>query len=401
MKGIAMRRTAQAVLLAVCLAAPLLGQTTTGPDAMTPAEKAREYVRLNRELADLFARKDYAAAAGVCGRMIELAPRQAAPHYNLACCAARMGDTEKALAELERAIAVGFSDAGHLGQDEDLAGLRELPRFKQMLADLARGEKEAADRLYEKGPPVPGVKTIEGSPEGGLRWRLHMNPGPTTRPDRLIIWLHPSGGSMNGTVEPLATEFVKRGYALLVPTAKDWRGWSDVDSRKLLDRTLPDVAKVKGVNVDRPILFGFSAGGQLAIILWRQSPEKYGGLVLDAAYPVVPDATKGGYALLSPPASPAVKDCPFFVLVGDQDGGANAWRLAEEPFSKAGVPVVVHYIPGQGHAWLFGGAQRDKLYAWLSDIAAGRKPGEPVESPPGNAPTTRPDRGPIRLKDVY
>ena len=212
---------------------------------------------------------------------------------------------------------------------------------------------------------------------------------------------------MNKTVEALSAELAKRGFALLVLTAKDWSGWSTADADKLMTKTLPDVAKVEGVDVDRPVLLGYSAGGQIALILWSKSPEKFGGLVLDAAYPVVADPKgTGRFAVMNPPRVPSVQDCPFFVLVGEKDQAVGVWVAAEDPYRKAGVPLTINYVSGMGHTWLFGGAQRDKLYKWLEELAAGKKPG--AASAPDSSATSQPatsqpsgPRRPIRLEDVY
>ena len=56
------------------------------------------------------------------------------PHYNLACIAALQGRPDEALAQLEEAWKVGFSDVAWMLEDGDLKSLRERPEF----ADLAR-----------------------------------------------------------------------------------------------------------------------------------------------------------------------------------------------------------------------------------------------------------------------
>jgi Flp pilus assembly protein TadD len=58
--------------------------------------------------------------------------------YNLACSLALGRDVEGAFAELARAVELGYGDAEHLRTDEDLAALREDPRFGQLLARLSR-----------------------------------------------------------------------------------------------------------------------------------------------------------------------------------------------------------------------------------------------------------------------
>src|SRR5438045_1483928 len=115
-----------------------------------------------------------------------------------------------------------------------------------------------------KGPPIKGEKVVEGNPEGGLPYRVHLpETGTAKKPSRLIVWLHPSGGSGNDMVERMAPLFLKHGFALLVITNKQWASWTSDEGQKLLEKTLPDVAKNPGVSITKPYLLGFSAGGQM------------------------------------------------------------------------------------------------------------------------------------------
>ncbi|MCK6446016.1 MAG: PQQ-binding-like beta-propeller repeat protein [Planctomycetes bacterium] len=65
-------------------------------------------------------------------------PEDANSAYALACVAARRGALEQALAHLGRAVELGFADALVAGADEDLAALRALPRFAELLTTMAR-----------------------------------------------------------------------------------------------------------------------------------------------------------------------------------------------------------------------------------------------------------------------
>ncbi|MBM4039734.1 MAG: hypothetical protein FJ290_14595 [Planctomycetes bacterium] len=340
----------------------------------------RELARANEEMVRQLQERNYEKAAEACRRLILLAPHEAGPHYNLACSLARVGRTAEALAALEMAALKGFGDPDHMRQDEDLASLRKEARFARC---MQKAEQTALASVpeYEPGPAVSGVTTLEGRPEGGLRYRLRISPAATAeRPHRLIVWLHPAGGSANQVVEPLAERFAKLGYALLVFTQKEWRFWSPADVAKLTQKTLPAVAKTPGLDADRPLLMGYSAGGQVALALWQATPGAYGGLVLDAAYPV--QRTAAGLALTPLPEHPAARRTPFFVLVGDKDPGAEAWRKAEGAWREAGVPLTLRYVPDKGHTWLFGPKELDDLAAWLEALKAPKPRATP--EPPKN-----------------
>ena len=123
-----------------------------------------------------------------------------------------------------------------------------------------------------------------------------------------------------------------------------------------MEKSLPDAGQVEGIDPQKPILLGFSAGGQAALTLWSSDPARLGGLVVDAAYPIrVELGPEGGVrqATLSPPDSPAVKSVPIYVLVGEADQGGRGlgiWREVESPWRKAGVPLTIHSVAGKGQA---------------------------------------------------
>lgn len=67
-------------------------------------------------------------------RSVQRVPHDALAHYNLACARALLGQPEPALASLEKAIENGFRGRETIEKEPDLASLRTLPRFTQLLA---------------------------------------------------------------------------------------------------------------------------------------------------------------------------------------------------------------------------------------------------------------------------
>jgi adenylate cyclase len=59
--------------------------------------------------------------------------------YNLGCIHSLVDDTDVAMGLLERAVEKGYSDHGWMGQDDDLAPLRESHRFKRLIEKMAEG----------------------------------------------------------------------------------------------------------------------------------------------------------------------------------------------------------------------------------------------------------------------
>ncbi len=63
------------------------------------------------------------------------------------------------------------------------------------------------------------------------------------KPSRLIVWMHGKGGSANQHVEPLAPQFIEKGFALLVFTQKNWMKWNGGQMLK----TVEALSKVEGI----------------------------------------------------------------------------------------------------------------------------------------------------------
>ncbi len=74
-----------------------------------------------------------------CGRAIATAADSADPSltYNTACVYARLGENEAALDALEIGVARGLGKRDWMLHDPDLDGLRNEPRFAEMLAKLS------------------------------------------------------------------------------------------------------------------------------------------------------------------------------------------------------------------------------------------------------------------------
>jgi poly(3-hydroxybutyrate) depolymerase len=326
---------------------------------------------LDAKVTAAFAAKDYEKAAALCREQIAIDAKYAGAPYNLACALARLGKKEEALASLRSSVDLGYTDAAHMQEDADLESLRGEKGFAEIVALARAADAKAVEAAYEAASPIEGVKTVEGRPEGGLRWRLRISPAASVeKPHRLVVWLHPSGGSMNAKIEPMAPAFAAKGYALLVVTAKRWSGWSDEDSRRLMEVTLPDAAKTPGLDAKRPVLMGFSAGGQAALRLWAKDPARLGGMILDAAYPMDVEAYLREHRIepMTVPEGEAPKGVPILAFVGDADQGHMMWKMIEDGWKAMGIPLQVVYVAGGKHAWLVGQDEETVLYGWLGGL---------------------------------
>ncbi len=76
------------------------------------------------------------AAAESLERAVGLGADSAADLYNVACGYALLGQTEKALDWLDRAVSAGFTNRSQIENDSDLASLRDTERYRRILDRL-------------------------------------------------------------------------------------------------------------------------------------------------------------------------------------------------------------------------------------------------------------------------
>ncbi len=192
---------------------------TVARAALKPQEKSRQYAQLFNQLASLIQEKKSAQAEAVCRKMLDLNVRPWDCNFYLAVCQAQSGQTDEAFASLEKAVKLGWPDIAVMKNSPTLDSLRQDPRFAPLVDKVAENADTGAAFPYDKGTDLPGLKKVENVVKDGLRYRLWMNPKATKeKPDRLIVWLHPSGGLNNNLVEKMAPMFSKHGFALLVFT---------------------------------------------------------------------------------------------------------------------------------------------------------------------------------------
>lgn len=58
--------------------------------------------------------------------------------YNLACCYGRLGDSKLAARYLTRSVEAGFSDTELIRMDPDFQGIKDVPRFREIVEKLTR-----------------------------------------------------------------------------------------------------------------------------------------------------------------------------------------------------------------------------------------------------------------------
>ena len=77
----------------------------------------------------------YADGLKVDRRIVDLRPRDALAHYNLACSLSLLKKVDPALRALRKAIELGYCDFRYLREDTDLDAVRKDPRFRRLLRE--------------------------------------------------------------------------------------------------------------------------------------------------------------------------------------------------------------------------------------------------------------------------
>jgi len=346
--------------------------TTKEPGAPQSAAEAYQRAMALARLAGVtYEEQDYRRTLEVCDQVLAIANRAADVRLLKARCWIQLDDREEALAELRLAVQDGLTGVEKLDQPP-LDRLADDAQFAALREAVVKADERVARGMEAKPVEVPGTRIIQGDPEDGFPWRMRISPDATAEsPQRLLIWLHPSGGSMNDSIERISPFFIEQGFAVAMVAAKPWRYWRGKHIQTFLKHTLPDIASVEEVDARKPVLFGYSAGGQAAMEMWLARPAAYGGLILDAAYPTdmaYYRKTKG-FRLFELPEAGIDDQTPFFVLVGSRDPGAELWKEAQRKWQEK-LPLEVIYVEGAGHTWLLGREQMRKLRRWLNNQVA-------------------------------
>ncbi|MFT3709108.1 MAG: hypothetical protein QM817_15795 [Archangium sp.] len=260
---------------------------------------------------------------------VQLEPHDPLTHYDLACAYSRAGDGPEALRELNAAVDEGFDAPSFLAKDEDLAPLRTKPEFTVIF--------DRAAQLERNGLPIEGIRTVVRD-DLLTPLRLRVPENVKTRP-RLAIWLHPFGARLNRDAERLAPVLAREGFALAVPIRMTQPGWTEGDLHDLLDTSVPSLSEL--VDVEKPLLIGFSAGCHAGLAAWAQYPTRFAGVLGTGCAPEL----HGGNL----PANGS----PIVLINGSEDAATPVWGTELNRWKGEGRRVSFTIIPQRGHEFLF------------------------------------------------
>jgi acetyl esterase/lipase len=212
---------------------------------------------------------------------------------------------------------------------------------------------------------------------------LHLPAGDGPWP--VVLQLH-GGGWRAGTrsvftpLVPEARSFGRISAAGLAVVAADYRLSGEAtfpaqvdDAERALD-WIAEHGPQHGLDPQRVVLWGGSAGGTLAALLAFRHPERLRGVidwygVSDLLEMATQDATAGSRealwlgapapsipetAIAASPARTVVAGAPPFLLVhgaADSDVPPAQSELLAAALEAAGVPAELHLIPDAGHFW--------------------------------------------------
>jgi tetratricopeptide (TPR) repeat protein len=95
-----------------------------------------DYVDALRIMGNLLTLKGrFAEGLQIDKRLVQLRPRDALAHYNLACSYALLKRPDQSIKALRRAVELGYHDFRYMREDHDLDSIRHDPRFRQLLRE--------------------------------------------------------------------------------------------------------------------------------------------------------------------------------------------------------------------------------------------------------------------------
>jgi len=152
-------------------------------------------------------------AADAIAKLAETNPTNYHMLYNLACCKARLGKPDEAVATLRRAVEAGWLDHAHASRDKDFASIRDREEFKQLI-------KAMRSKLFDVQPTTgfrgayewdtKGEKVVGGGQRYLLSTMLAVTSGRGNSVSEALAYLRRSAGA-DGTKPKGTIYFLRNG----------------------------------------------------------------------------------------------------------------------------------------------------------------------------------------------
>ncbi|TMC26316.1 MAG: hypothetical protein E6J27_13040 [Chloroflexi bacterium] len=245
---------------------------------------------------------------------------------------AQTGQQDAALDALERALEEGCQYRREwLESDRALAPLRDLPRFRDIVA--------RADARYAEAAAAARPKLMFAMPD----------EPPDAFGYPLLLVLHGNNSNASETA-PYWSSMADAGWVVAVPQSSEVGMTPDTyvwnDRERTASELLTHLEKVKHstqIDVGRIVLAGFSMGATQAIALPLAGKIKVRGIFPIAAWlPHVREFTR----LIEDGAGRMLRS---YIVVGDQDQSADGARALYELFSAHGMRTQLDVREGLDH----------------------------------------------------
>lgn len=135
----------------------VLGIMESPRDVYKHTDMSAEASRLNAAALGAYRRGDFKKALGFAEQAYVASPKSSIVLYNLACDHALLGQKDKALAWLDKAVVGGFYAPRKITSDTDLDALRDEPKYKSILTKA----NELAAQCCAEDIIINGPKTGE------------------------------------------------------------------------------------------------------------------------------------------------------------------------------------------------------------------------------------------------
>jgi len=87
----------------------------------------------------------YEKGLAIDQRLVELKRDDPIAHYNLACSYSLLGQIDRSLAALARAIRLGYRDVDYMMRDPDLKNLSADPRFHELMSRIRQSYRSTGE----------------------------------------------------------------------------------------------------------------------------------------------------------------------------------------------------------------------------------------------------------------
>jgi predicted esterase len=317
-------------LLLVLLVSPAVVAQDDEDPPLSDEEKARlqkvgrEWQELSRQAQEAFRMKEYEKAIGFYEKALalvkdeeHLSPTLARNStYNTACCYGLLGNKEKCLEWLRKAVERGFRDSNHLKMDTDLEVVKSTPEFKAIIDGLTWNDEVTVvvPEGVEATRPLPVVVALHVERRDDAYVAEYLKALANEAKVLLVAprapFAHPDGG-----------------YAWkLNPT-------DDGPALKKIGQALEAAAKTHPFDPEKVTILGVGGrGGYLAYLLGLSEPTRYRRIVVLGGYfnkYLFPDFFEKA----------KVENRGVWILHGDELPQLANAKKAEEILQEAGFTV--------------------------------------------------------------